>query len=217
MAEIIANEGNGKPRGKRRAKRLPAHIDMTPMVDLACLLLTFFMLTTAFTKPKVMEIVMPEEGPPKPIPPTRVLNIILDGKDRIFYYNGLADPTHLPIPVLCKSYFGKDGIRKLLLNRNKSLFNQIEDLNADVVKGRIYLSKEELTKKIKQLKTDDKSGPIVLIKATDKAKYGNIVDIVNEMAIVNVARYSIVELTSFEKRLLLKTKKDLHIKETDDI
>ncbi len=60
MAEIIANEGGGKQKGKRRSKRHSTHIDMTPMVDLACLLLTFFMLTTAFNKPKVMEIILPE-------------------------------------------------------------------------------------------------------------------------------------------------------------
>ena len=62
MAEIIANEGgHGKKKGKARAKKHGTHIDMTPMVDLACLLLTFFMLTTAFSKPKVMEIVLPEK------------------------------------------------------------------------------------------------------------------------------------------------------------
>ncbi len=61
MAEIIANEGGGKKKGKRRAKHHSTHIDMTPMVDLACLLLTFFMLTTAFSKPKVMEIVLPDK------------------------------------------------------------------------------------------------------------------------------------------------------------
>lgn len=217
MAEIIENEGSGKIKGKRRAMIRPIHIDMTPMVDLACLLLTFFMLTTAFTKPKVMEIVMPETGPGYPVPQDRVVNIILDGNDRIFYYNGLADPTHPPIPVIYQSNFGTDGIQKLLLNRNKPLFKLIEDLNTDVAKGKINMSKEDLVRKIRQLKKDDKFGPIVLIKATDKAKYKNIVDIVDEMAITHVARYSITDLNSFENRLLLKTKKDLGIKENEGI
>jgi biopolymer transport protein ExbD len=60
MAEIIQEE-KGKKGGKRRPKKQSTRIDMTPMVDLMCLLITFFMLTTAFSKPKVMVITMPEK------------------------------------------------------------------------------------------------------------------------------------------------------------
>ena len=60
MAEIIQEEKGGKG-GKKRPKKHSTNIDMTPMVDLMCLLITFFMLTTAFSKPKVMEIVLPEK------------------------------------------------------------------------------------------------------------------------------------------------------------
>ena len=59
MAEIIQEE-KGKKGGKRRPKKHGTRIDMTPMVDLMCLLITFFMLTTAFSKAKVMVITMPE-------------------------------------------------------------------------------------------------------------------------------------------------------------
>ena len=61
---------------------------MTPMVDLMCLLLTFFMLTTAFSKPKVMEIVLPDKDTKSKgteIPKYRAVNIILDGNDKIYY------------------------------------------------------------------------------------------------------------------------------------
>ncbi len=218
MAEIIANEGGGKKKGKRRAKKHSTSIDMTPMVDLMCLLLTFFMLTTAFSKPKVMEIVLPD--PPKPndpappkIPGWRTVNIVLDGNDKIYYYNGIADPTHPPIPTLIESDYSKDGIRKMLLNRNKNLFKQMEDLNAEVAKGKLNISRDSLTKRLRALKSDDKVGPIVLIKATDKAKYKNVVDIIDEMAITNVARYAIVDLNVFEKRLLKRKKKELGIKD----
>jgi len=88
MAEIIANEG-GKQKGKKRAKRYSTHIDMTPMVDLMCLLLTFFMLTTAFSKAKVMEIVLPEKTPKDQkqdapeVDKARALNIILIGNNKV--------------------------------------------------------------------------------------------------------------------------------------
>jgi biopolymer transport protein ExbD len=213
MAEIIANEGGGKKKGKKRAKKFSTAIDMTPMVDVMCLLLTFFMLTTAFSKPKIMEIVLPEKNMDKPsqteIPKWRAVNIILDENDRIFYYNGLADPTKPPIPTVIESDFSKDGIRKMLLDRNKVLFKSIEDLNNDVLTGKQVLSKDTLDQRLRDLRTNDNLGPIVLIKATDKVKYKNVVDIIDEMAICNIARYSLTEMNSFEVKLLAKAKRDI--------
>ena len=59
MAEII-HEEKGKG-GKKRPKKGNPHMDMTPMVDLMCLLLTFFMLVGAFSKPKGMDIGLREK------------------------------------------------------------------------------------------------------------------------------------------------------------
>jgi biopolymer transport protein ExbD len=188
------------------------------MVDLMCLLLTFFMLTTAFSKPKVMEIVLPEKDTKSKgteIPKSRAVNIILDGNDKIYYYNGIADPTKPPIPELIVSDYSKDGIRKMILNRNKNLFKQMEDLNSEVTKGKLNISRDSLTKRLRELRLKDNTGPIVLIKTTDKVKYKNVVDIIDEMAITNVARYAIVDLNVFEKRLLKKKKKELGINDSD--
>ena len=59
MAEI--SQGSGKKDGKVRSKKTSTRIDMTPMVDLAFLLLTFFVMTTTLNKPQTMEITMPEK------------------------------------------------------------------------------------------------------------------------------------------------------------
>jgi len=212
MAEIIANEGGGKKKGKKRAKRFSTAIDMTPMVDVMCLLLTFFMLTTAFSKPKIMEIVLPEpnkDNKGSEIPKSRAVNIILDENDRIFFYNGLADPTKPPIPTVFESDYSANGIRKMLLDRNKVLFTAIEALNNDVLTGKQVMSKDTLDQRLKDLRVYDDVGPIVLIKATDKVKYKNMVDIIDEMAICNIARYSLTEMNSFEEKLLAKAKRDI--------
>ncbi|MFA4853216.1 MAG: biopolymer transporter ExbD, partial [Bacteroidales bacterium] len=206
MGEIIQEEKH-KKGGKRKQKKLSTHIDMTPMVDLMCLLITFFMLTTAFSKPKIMEITMPEppkpgDPPPKEVPAIRTYHIILSGNDNIYWYQGKADPKKPPLPELIKTNYGKDGIRKMLLHRNKIVFKQIEDLKTKVIKGELVMADSTLNRRIKEIKKSDNKSPIVLIKADDKAKYKNIVDIIDEMAICNVASYAVVDINDVELEML---------------
>jgi len=209
MAQIIENGGGGKSHGKRKAKKHGTHIDMTPMVDLACLLLTFFMLTTAFSKPKVMEIIMPEK--PKPneplpknpqeIPKSRTLNLVLGKGDVVYWYFGKPG-TPLEGTTVQKTNFSKDGIRKILLLKNKDLFEKIETLNTKVIKGTEKIGMDTLQARIRRFKKDDKLGPIVLIKADDDIKYKNMVDVIDEMAITNIARYSLVDIDPKEKQMI---------------
>jgi len=207
MAEIIANEG-GKQKGKRRSKRHSTHIDMTPMVDLACLLLTFFMLTTAFNKPKVMEIVLPERNKDKDqkdapqVDDSKALNIILIGNDKVLWYKGLANPAKPPLPTMTMTDFSDEGIRRVLLQRNKDLFVKIADLEEAVITGELKIPNDTLEARRKKLKQDDKVGPVVLIKAADDVKYRNVVDIIDEMAICNVARYALIDINPVEKKMV---------------
>jgi biopolymer transport protein ExbD len=206
MAEIIQAEGKQKG-GKKKAKKFSTHIDMTPMVDLMCLLITFFMLTTAFSKPKAMEITMPEkiDDPKKQDAPmiaaNKTLNVLISGNDQIYYYYGVADPNK-PLPTLTKSDYSKDGIRKVLLLRNKIVFKAVADLRQKVVKGQLVMADSTLNSKIKELKKSDKNAPIVLIKADEKAKYKNIVDIIDEMAITTIASYAVVDITPTELKMI---------------
>ena len=203
MAEIVQEESH-KGKGKRKAKKHGTHIDMTPMVDLACLLLTFFMLTTAFNKPKVMEVIMPEKPKDNEKPPEldkdRALNIILVENDKVLWYIGIAEPGKT---VLAEADFSKEGIRKVLLQRNKQLFTNIAKMNKDIIEGKLKLSTDSAQGRIKRFYKADKFGPIVLIKAADGVKYRNIVDIIDEMAITNIARYSLVDINPVEKMMVL--------------
>ncbi len=208
MAEIIESD-SGHKKGKRRAKKHSTHIDMTPMVDLACLLLTFFILTTAFNEPKIMEIVMPSKekvkDPPK-VDDSRVINVIMAENDQIFYYNGLADPTKGSLPILIKTNYSKDGIRKILLERNKDLFEKVYFYNDSLSRGlgkyKANQPKDSIKSQVKRFRSGDKKGPIVLIKAADGVTYGNFVDIMDEMAITNIARYTVSDLNFVEKKML---------------
>jgi biopolymer transport protein ExbD len=208
MAEIIQDEGGKKKGGKKhRPKKYSTHIDMTPMVDLACLLLTFFMLTTAFSKPKVMEIVLPEKKKDKTekapeIDDRRALNIILVGNDKVLWYNGLANPRKPPLPTLTMTDFSDDGIRKVLLRRNRDLFAKIDEMNDEVIEGKLDLPKDSIDQRRKNMMKEDEAGPVVLIKAGEGVKYRNVVDIIDEMAITNIARYALVDMNDVEKKMV---------------
>jgi len=204
MAEIVQEEGH-KGKGKKKAKKHGTHIDMTPMVDLACLLLTFFMLTTAFNKPKVMEIILPEKPKENEKPPEldkdRALNILLVENDKILWYVGLADPNKT-LPTLSEADYSKDGIRKVLLQRNKELYTRVATMKKDVTEGKLKIPRDSVDARIKRFYKEDKTGPIVLIKAADGVKYRNIVDIIDEMAITNIARYTLVDINPVEKSMV---------------
>ncbi|MBC6991391.1 ExbD/TolR family protein [Hymenobacter sp. BT491] len=126
MAEIQQKADSGGKGGKKRAKKMSTKIDMTPMVDLAFLLLTFFMLTTTFSKPTVMQVTMPvKPKPDDPEPPaikaSNAFTILMGENNKVYYYDGLLSSDTKP--ELKLSNYGPDGIRKELLQRrsNKDL------------------------------------------------------------------------------------------------
>jgi biopolymer transport protein ExbD len=127
MAEI-QQSSHDKGRGKKpRAKRLAFRLDMTPMVDLAFLLLTFFMLTTTFAKPNVMALSMPAPGDPTPVSLNRAMTIILGKNHQVHYYFGLNAPADktVPVPTLKTTSFAASGIRQVLLSRQQLTPNTI--------------------------------------------------------------------------------------------
>src|SRR5687768_14900303 len=119
MAEIQPKGDGGGKGGKKRAKKMSTKIDMTPMVDLAFLLLTFFMLTTTFNKPQTMEINMPvkdkvDEDEQTKIKDSEALTIILGKNDKVYYYQGMNDGTKQP--KLITTDYSDKGIREVLLD-----------------------------------------------------------------------------------------------------
>ena len=94
----LVDSPNGEERGrraKRKRKRLGFHIDMTPMVDVAFLLLTFFMLTTTFGKANTMEINIPPESSEIKIAETNVMTFRVVQDGYVYWSIGEASPRKL--------------------------------------------------------------------------------------------------------------------------
>jgi biopolymer transport protein ExbD len=120
MAEV-SSSASGHGRGRSRTKRTSTRIDMTPMVDLAFLLLTFFMLTTRFMDPYMMKIEMPlkTDNPTEvtEISDKQVITLVLGENDKIYWYQGMNDPK------VNVTDYSANGIRKILFEKNREIRN----------------------------------------------------------------------------------------------
>ena len=179
MAEIQESGGGGGKKGKKvRSKKHSTHVDMTPMVDLAFLLLTFFLFTTTLNKPKAMEVIMPkppdeQTTDPPPVKESNAMTIIM-GPKRVYYYYGFRDPK---VEAASYSATAKNAIRKAIVWKKKECEGR---LNADGKPNRIT----------------------ILIKASKDAVYRNVVDILDEMNISEVPAYAVVDITSKEEEMI---------------
>ncbi len=201
MAQIQSNDsdsGKGGKHGKVRAKKQSTHIDMTPMVDLAFLLLTFFMLTTTFGKPKTMEINMPVKPPPGQEIKNEVNNaitILLSGDNKIYWYYGELKPE----TKLTLTDFSANGVRKLFLDYNKQAVDEIKTLKENALKTK--MNEDTLKSRIVDIK-GKKYALMVLVKTDDKAKYKNVIDIIDELNICLIGKYALVDLDTREYALI---------------
>lgn len=120
MAEIESTTTKNKP-GKKFNKK-STRVDLTPMVDLGFLLLTFFVFTTALSKPKVMDIITPKESTIlTPVCESCVLTAILAGDDKIYYYEGMQNEN----TRLIQTSYDADVLRKILVNKKTAVKNKM--------------------------------------------------------------------------------------------
>jgi biopolymer transport protein ExbD len=119
MAEL--NSSSQKAGGRNRFRKPAPRVDLTAMVDLAFLLITFFILTTTLTKPKAMDIVMPVGNELGAVPETRTLTICLGKNNSVLYYLGLADKPIIPATV---TDLNSRGIRKAIFEIRNTIMQR---------------------------------------------------------------------------------------------
>ena len=171
MPEIEIKRSNGK---KKTFNKKSTRVDLTPMVDLGFLLLTFFVFTTALSKPMAMNVDMPYDKLPitDDVCESCVLTVILVKDNRIKYYEGAIEKN----PPIKETGFAANEIRTVLMN------------------------KKEAVKKLR----GNNDQFILIIKASAESNFKNFVDITDEVTICQVKRYYIDELSEADKKILQK-------------
>ena len=184
-------------KGGSKQKKMNARVDFTPIVDMIMLLVTFFMLCTTLIKPQTMELTMPSdkedlnEENQSQIAASKAITILIDDENTLYFYTGKPDEAKLE-----KTTYGKDGIRAELLKRNVVARQKVEALkreyNLKRTSNAVQEAKmqEEYKQKLKEIKNSDDT-PNVIIKASDKSSYKNLMDIMDEMLICNIGKYVI--------------------------
>ncbi|MDR2414680.1 MAG: biopolymer transporter ExbD [Odoribacteraceae bacterium] len=208
MAEIQEN-GNGGGRKKGKQKKITIRVDFTPMVDMNMLLITFFMLCTTMSKPQTMEISMPrkdvkDESEQDKLKASEAITVLLGKDNTVYYYEGLPSENYENTSLM-ETNFSAEGLRAYLLRRNASIATKAAEL--DTRKKNLEISDTTYNRELSELKKE-KGAPAVVIKASDFATYTNLMDVLDEMLICKIGRYSIVDIEQGDLFLLKEFTKD---------
>jgi len=164
MAELNQDSGKNKG-GKVRSKKDGGKVDLTAMVDLAFLLITFFMLTTSLNKPQAMDVAMPDKNVETDrqtdinVDEHRSVTLVLGSDDKIVWYQGdVNNPLTGPEVI----DYSAEGLRAVLLRMKELVPRQAGGKDM-----------------------------IVVIRPSDKSVTRNIIDALDEMKIADIQRYMI--------------------------
>ena len=168
----------GRKTITRKVKNLRPRIDLTAMVSVSFLLIVFFMLTSYLSKPQAMELGMPHQrnitcgGVGCFFGEPKIITLLLSDKNTIVSYLGNIYSPDVAVALLS---YDKNSLRKALLAADSQLQQQTGD---------------------------PKKGLIVLIKPSNASNYGDLVGVLDEMAICKISTYAVVDITPEEEKLL---------------
>jgi biopolymer transport protein ExbD len=181
MAELdTSGGGHKKGPGVKKGKKLSTRVDLTPMVDLGFLLITFFIFTTTMSQPTAMKLNLPDDKvePDKQnkIKESGALTIMMGADNHIYYYEGQlkSDGSNFK----SASYNGENSIRDVIMEKKKyvrSIATDPQDPEHDLV---------------------------VVIKPSQFCTYKNVIDILDEMSINLVKKYALVDIFDAEEQLV---------------
>jgi biopolymer transport protein ExbD len=181
MTEIVATGmANRRRVGVPRMKKYNVKTDMTPMVDLGFLLITFFIITTELSKPSVIKLNMAKDGPAMLLGTSNALTVLLAEHNRVYYYHGDWKKASENNKVYPTNFSVTNGLGKIIREKQKWL-------------------DEHGTK-------EKRNGLMLLIKAGNGASYQNVIDALDEATINMVGKYAVLSAGKEEKDWMEKHK-----------
>lgn len=174
MADLEVKGGKGSPR-----------VDLTPMVDLGFLLITFFMFTTTMSKPKAMQITMPyedeklQDAEKSQVKESTAMTILLGKDHKVYYYFGIGNDPANPPQIYSTGFKDEGGIRDAIIAKKKE------------VQGLISSG---------ALRADDKL--TIMVKPMDESITDDLIDILDEMTINGVPVYAVVDITDLDLKFI---------------
>jgi biopolymer transport protein ExbD len=164
MTDITSAVNENRKTGIRQKKH-SLKIDMTPMVDLGFLLISFFVISTELSRPRAMKLFMPHDGKPTDAAESKTITLLTGANNKLYYYYGEEKEAGIKNPIIETSWDEETGIGKVLTDKQKQL---------DQTKG----GRDEM---------------VVIIKPGKQSSYKNMVDVLDEMTIHRISRYAIVK------------------------
>ena len=208
MASIDEGGGGGHKKGPgvKKAKKLSTRVDMTPMVDLGFLLITFFIFTTTMSSPTTMQLYMPKDTKDEDQNKAKesgALTILLGKNNVVYVYRGqlLPDASNFHTTTF-------KGIRDTIIAMKRDVINaHVHDAGCTKIQEEARVGNPKLNippdPNWKNACLD--KDLVIVIKPDDEATYKNTIDILDEMAISAIKRYAMVDLFPAEKELIKKT------------
>jgi biopolymer transport protein ExbD len=201
-----AEQSGKKGPGVKKAKKLSTRVDMTPMVDLGFLLITFFVFTATMSSPTTLDLNMPKDIKKQEdqteVKESSVLTIMLGKADQVYYYEGklVVDATGNNFKQTTFK-----GIRDIIVNKKKEVMDRYYQRPDPACEAKAKADGKPVSN------CADKDF-VVIIKPSNDATYRNTVDILDEMTINQVRTYAMVKIADVEYELIKKTEESNGIK-----
>lgn len=176
MAEINIPAASGTKPGVRRSKKHSTRVDLTPMVDLGFLLITFFIFTTSMSTPKSMKLIMPKDSPDSTtVGLSTALTVIPLKDNKVFYYHGELSEALKTNTYGITNYSLTDGLGQVVRNKQAALDKMSPGKRKDLM---------------------------LMIKPTPESNYQHLVNVLDEVLINEVKHYAVMDVTDFEKEVI---------------
>ncbi|MFT3948507.1 MAG: biopolymer transporter ExbD [Agriterribacter sp.] len=169
MADINTPSPQNQKKGVIRHN---TRVDMTPMVDLGFLLITFFIFTSVVAKPTALKFLLPAEGPSVPVPKTKTITIMPNDNKSVICYEGIA--SEHPVVQHFKTGDTDNALRNFIMQKRKRMSDA--GVSPDAL--------------------------IVVIKPGDGSDYGQLMQVLDEMAICEVKRHALAPRDMYDNELL---------------